>query len=100
MPKLLGSRCYGHYSRIFVTENMIMNIQYISDNIGLTTAVVIPIEEWNQITEKYPDLKSGETQNQLEKKLKPSDFAGKMSKETAEKFQEYIKNTRNEWDRD
>lgn len=37
-----------------------MNIQYISDNIGLTTAVVIPIDEWNQITEKYPDLEKTE----------------------------------------
>lgn len=39
-----------------------MNIQYISDNIGLTTAVVIPIEEWKQLTEKYPDLEKIETE--------------------------------------
>jgi hypothetical protein len=53
-----------------------MDIQYISDNHGNHTAVVIPIDEWNSITDKHQDLKT------LEKpKMKPSDFVGCISKE-------------------
>jgi hypothetical protein len=33
-----------------------MNLQYLQDNNGNTTAVVVPIEEWNKFTEKYNDL--------------------------------------------
>ncbi len=33
-----------------------MNLQYLQDNNGNTTAVVVPIEEWNKFTEKYDDL--------------------------------------------
>ena len=32
-------------------------------------------------------------------KKKPSDFAGTLSKEEGEKFHEYLKQARNEWDR-
>lgn len=33
-----------------------MNLQYIQDNNGNTTAVVVPIEEWNKFIEKYSEL--------------------------------------------
>ena len=33
-----------------------MSLQYLQDNNGNTTAVVVPIEEWNRFTEKYKDL--------------------------------------------
>jgi hypothetical protein len=33
-----------------------MNLQYLQDNNGNTTAVVVPIKEWNRFTEKYKDL--------------------------------------------
>lgn len=35
-----------------------MTVQYISDNKGRPTAVQlqIPIEEWNRLKEKYPEL--------------------------------------------
>jgi hypothetical protein len=33
-----------------------MNLQYLQDNHGNTTAVVVPIEDWNKFTEKYNDL--------------------------------------------
>ncbi len=33
-----------------------MNLQYLQDNNGNTTAVVVPIQEWNQLTEKYDGL--------------------------------------------
>jgi putative addiction module component (TIGR02574 family) len=31
-------------------------LQYIQDFTGATTAVIIPIDEWNKITEKYSDV--------------------------------------------
>ena len=33
-----------------------MPLQYIQDFNGATTAVIVPIEEWNKITEKYSGL--------------------------------------------
>jgi hypothetical protein len=37
-------------------NNKPMPLQYIQDYNGVTTAVVVPIAEWNRITEKYNDL--------------------------------------------
>lgn len=34
-----------------------INLQYLQDNNGNTTAVVVPIEDWNKFTEKYNGLK-------------------------------------------
>lgn len=36
--------------------NVIMNLQYISDNTGKTTGVFIPISEWNELKNKYKDI--------------------------------------------
>lgn len=70
-----------------------MNLHYISDAQGRHTAVVIPIEEWNNMTAKYKDLK------ELEKPVqKPSDFRGAISKETATVMLQYIEQARNEWE--
>lgn len=33
-----------------------MPLQYIQDFNGATIAVIVPIEEWNKITEKYSDV--------------------------------------------
>jgi len=33
-----------------------MPLQYIQDLTGNTTAVIVPIEEWNKITERYSGL--------------------------------------------
>ena len=76
-----------------------MAIQYISDNSGNHTAVIIPINEWNEITTIHEDLKKLENQEKSIPKKKPSDFAGTVSKEEGEKFHKYLKQTRNEWDR-
>ncbi len=47
----------------------------------------------------YPiDELTDELTHELPKK-KPSDFAGTLSKEEGEKFHEYLKQARNEWDR-
>ena len=47
----------------------------------------------------YPvDELTDELANEMPKK-KPSDFAGTLSKEEGEKFHEYLKQARNEWER-
>jgi len=35
-----------------------VSLQYISDNSGHPTAVIIPIEDWNEIRHKHPDIES------------------------------------------
>ena len=37
-----------------------MSLQYISDTVGKKTAVIIPIEEWDELKEKYPGIESSE----------------------------------------
>lgn len=77
-----------------------MPLQFIKDNAGSTTAVIIPIDEWRFITTKHKDLKAleqGKT-DEVTKKLKPSDLAGTLSEEGYEAINEHIKQARNEWD--
>jgi hypothetical protein len=76
-----------------------MALQYISDNSGNHTAVIIPINEWNEITTIHEDLKKLENQEKITPKKKPSDFAGTISKETAMKMIADIEQSREEWDR-
>ena len=71
-----------------------MNLQYISDAQGKHTAVVIPIEDWNKITERHQDLKVLE-----EPKKKPSDHFGTLSAETAQQMITDIEQSREEWER-
>lgn len=78
-----------------------MPMQFIKDNEGSTTAVVIPIEEWKQITTKHNDLKQLEQKQSLTlEKMKPSDFAGILSEETYIDITRHLKQVRSEWDRD
>ena len=37
-----------------------MNLQYISDSNGKTTGVFIPINEWNDLKNKYKDIEQEE----------------------------------------
>lgn len=76
-----------------------MNVQYLSDAQGRHTAIVIPIEEWNTITAKHEDLKTLEKPKQNAARLKPSDFVGCISKETAQKMITDIEHSRNQWER-
>ena len=75
-----------------------MSLQYMLDNSGNTTAVVIPITDWELITRKHGDLK--ELAVLPGKKKKPSEFVGIITKEEAEKMQKYLSESRNQWDRD
>lgn len=76
-----------------------MNVQYLSDAQGRHTAIVIPIEEWQTITARHPDLETLEKPQQDTNRRKPSDFFGTLSPEVAEKMQEYVTQSRQEWDR-
>ena len=40
-----------------------MNLQYISDRLGHTTAVQIPIEDWERMKKKYKELQDEENNN-------------------------------------
>lgn len=68
-----------------------MNVQYISDTQGRHTAVVIPIEEWNSLTEKYQELGKS--------KPNAARFKGLLTKEEADKYHTYLNQARTEWDR-
>ena len=76
-----------------------MALQYISDNAGRHTAVIIPIAEWNDITAKHQDLKE-----LMEESVPPKNnaarFRGILTNEETEKYHQYIKQSRTEWDRD
>ena len=75
-----------------------MALQYISDNTGKHTAVIIPIAEWDDITAKHEDLKELMEDN-IPKTKNASRFKGLLTKEEAEKYHKYIEESRNEWDR-
>lgn len=68
-----------------------MEIQYLSDEQGRYTAIQIPIDEWNKLTEE------NEVFRNYEKKLKKSsDFIRTLNMEEGEKMQKYLMESRNE----
>ncbi|CAN5393110.1 hypothetical protein BH10BAC3_BH10BAC3_30360 [soil metagenome] len=77
-----------------------MPIQYIQDDSGQTTAVIIPIAEWKDITSRHQDLRELESKPVTYKKMKPSDFAGTLSPEGYKAINNHIEHARKEWDRD
>ena len=68
-----------------------MNLQYISDNSGNKTAVVIPIEQWEKIPKKYKNLTFDNDYN-LEQQMSQNEFvqwiddAEKSANMTLEEF--------------
>lgn len=70
-----------------------MDLHYISDTEGRHTAVVIPIKEWNNLTDTYKELKTLEKPKQ---KLSAK-YAGKLSADVADQLQDYVTQGRNEW---
>ncbi len=77
-----------------------MALQYISDINGNHTAVIIPIDDWNNIIATLDDLKDFEKPEQAKRKLKLSDFVGSLSKETAQQMISDIEKSRETWERD
>ncbi len=39
-----------------------MNLQYVSDKNGMTTSVIIPIQDWEELKRKYAELEKEESQ--------------------------------------
>ena len=39
-----------------------MNLQYVSDKNGMTTSVIIPIQDWEELKRKYSELEEEESQ--------------------------------------
>ena len=39
-----------------------MILQYVTDQNGITTSVIIPIQEWEELKRKYTDLEKEESQ--------------------------------------
>lgn len=77
-----------------------MNLQYLKDNNNTTTAVVIPISDWEKITRTHQDINlMVEEKKAKPNNLKPSDFFGTLSKEDGESMQAHITKSRNEWER-
>jgi hypothetical protein len=77
-----------------------MDLQYISDTNGRQTAVVIPIDDWHNLTAKHQDLKNLETPEKKTVRKKPSDFRGCITEESADKLLKYTEQARIEWQRD
>ena len=79
-----------------------MPLQYIRDDSGYTTAVIIPIEEWKRIVSTHTDLKQLEHSKKPERSdnLKPSDLTGALSDEGYNALHQHVKQARNEWDRE
>lgn len=75
-----------------------MALQYISDNTGKHTAVIIPISEWNNITAKHEDLKEL-MEDEAPQINNASRFKGLLTNEEAAKYDDYLKQARTEWDR-
>ncbi len=69
-----------------------MTLQYLTDQDGKPTAVVIPIKDWIAITQKDADLKQREVLTKERKK--PSEYAGMLSKKEASEFQNYLTKVR------
>ena len=75
-----------------------MPLQYLKDNYNNTTAVVIPIRDWEKITLLHKDINLMlEPKIDAANKLRPSDYRGCISKETADKLNAHIEQSRNEW---
>ena len=74
-----------------------MPIQFISDNQGNPTAVLIPISEWQLLTTRYKELKLLE-HPPLTQQHKPSDYAGTIPAKIAEAMHRYLEEATNEWD--
>jgi hypothetical protein len=87
---------FPFFEYIYNILNNFMSLQYLTDYTGRHTAVVIPIEEWEGIVSSHSDLKILE--DQPAKKYKMADFAGTLSKEAGEALQQYVQQSRDEWD--
>ncbi len=77
-----------------------MTLQYLKDNNNMTTAVVIPISDWEKITRIHKDINLMIEEKQAKtSKSRPADFFGTLTEEDGEKMQAYVTKSRDEWER-
>lgn len=75
-----------------------MTLQYLKDNHNNTTAVVISISDWEKITFIHQDIKlMMDKQADVPKRLRPSDFRGCISSQTADMLNTHLEQSRTEW---
>ena len=78
-----------------------MPLQYLKDDHNKTTAVVIPISDWERVTKIHQDIDSILRQREHTKAdVKPSDYRGCISEATADKINLHIEQSRREWNND
>ena len=75
-----------------------MALQYLKDNYNNTTAVVVPISDWEKITQAHQDINLLVESDKKTPKKTMKDFRGCLSDETAKLMQEAVVNSKNEWD--
>jgi hypothetical protein len=63
-----------------------MPLEYVTDSLGKRTGVIIPIATWNNIINKYEDVKE-----LISPPNKPSDFAGKLRVQDGNKLKKFLK---------
>ena len=77
-----------------------MALQYVSDDAGNPTAVLVPINVWNNLASKHEDVKILMQESaQPKSKKKPSEFAGTLDKELGKQMILDIQKDRDEWER-
>ncbi len=74
-----------------------MSLQYLQDDTGQTTAVLIPIEEWKAITQRHADVAVLEKPG-AKKNKKASDYKGILSTELTEELLKHVQQSREQWD--
>jgi hypothetical protein len=72
-----------------------MDLQYISDADGRQTAVVIPIEDWKDLTVKHEILRDLDDKSQKTKTM--ASFRGIITDKEADELQEFVRKSREEW---
>jgi hypothetical protein len=76
-----------------------MALQYLKDNYNNTTAVVVPISDWEKITQTHQDINLLLESTIETRKKTMKDFRGCISNETAKAMQEQVIQSRDEWEK-
>jgi hypothetical protein len=77
-----------------------MDLQYISDTSGQTTAIVIPIQVWQEILNSHSDLKELAGLPPAHHRRPISVYKGILSRERGEAMMNHVEESRGEWNRD
>lgn len=75
-----------------------MQLQIIKDRYGNNTGIFVPMNDWDNNTQKHQDLKALVMVEPTPRKKKLSELAGTLSTQTAEALLKHVENSRNEWE--